>query len=124
MCNGNGVSLHRPLLLGGEGSQRRWIGTAVNANGETALGDPRCHLQLDLERSAPDLPEPESVFLDEIERQPVCTRWPRSADGQLDLDPLAGGDVMRQRRSGPVPDDRVAERIEPVKRRLDAACSA
>ena len=124
MGNGNGVSLHRPLLLGGEGSHCRWIGTAVNANGETALGDPRRYLQLDLERSAPDLLEPESMLLDEVERQPVCTRWPRSADGELDLDPLAGGNVAWQRRAGAVPDDRVAERVEPVERRLDAVCSA
>ncbi len=123
MGNGNGVSLDRGLLLGRESRRRGGIGPAVDVNRETALGDPWRHLEHDLERSAADLLEPEPVFLDEIERQPVRTWWQRRTNGELDLDLLPGSDVVWQRRSGAVPDDRVAERVEPVERRLDAVRS-
>ena len=95
MCDGNSFALDRGLLLGGESRCRRGIGTAVDVNGETARGDPRRHLEFDLERRAADLLEPEPMLLDEIERQPVCTRRPRRGDGKLELDLLSGSDGAR-----------------------------
>ena len=67
-----------------------------------------------------DLREPEPVLLDEIEREPVRARRPWRGDVQLQLDLLPRGDGVRKRRAGAVPDDRVAERIEPVEGRLHA----
>ena len=47
---------------------------------------------------AADLREPEPVLLDEIEREPVGARWPRSGDLELQLDLLARGDGMWEAR--------------------------
>ena len=81
---------------------------------ELADGDPRRHLDIELERSGADLGEPEAVLLDEVEGEPVAARRPRRRDREVELDPLLGRDVVRQRGARPVPDDRVAERVEPV----------
>ena len=97
------------------GSAPPWTRTA-----SVRVGDPRRHLELDVERGAADLLEPEPVLLDEVEREPVGARRARRRHGELELDPLPGGDGVGQRRSGPVPDDRVAERVEPVEGGLDA----
>ncbi len=66
--HGNGIRLdHRWLLLSCERGRRPRIDTAVDPNSKRPLSDPRCHFELDLERGAADLLEPESVLLDEIE---------------------------------------------------------
>ena len=70
-----------------------------------------------------DLLEPESVLLDEVEGQPVGARRTRRGDRELELDLLSRCDRVRQRCPRAVPDDRVAERVEPVEGRLDAVRS-
>ena len=115
--------LDRTLLLGCECGLGGRIRTTMDANLETTFGDPRSNVEVDREGGTADLLEPESVLLDEVERQPIRARRTRRAHCELDLDPFPGGNGVRQWRSGPVPDDRIAKRVEPVKRRLNAVLS-
>ncbi len=118
--DGAGLVVGKALLLRCERCRRRRIGAAADTNGERSFRDPRRHFDLDVERAGADLREPEPVLLDEVERQPVRARWARRGHGELELDPLAGSDGAGQVGSGAVPDDRVAERVEPVEGRPDA----
>ena len=125
MGDGNrvGFLLDDGLFLHGERSGRRGVGGAVDPDGERPLGDPRSDVDGDLERGGPDLREPEPVLLDEIESEPVRTGRARRGDRKLELDLLPRGYDMGQGGSGPVPDDRVPERVEPVEGCPDAVRS-
>ncbi len=96
------------------------VDASVDDDGEVAGGDPRCDVDIHLERDGTDLGEPEPVLLDEVESDPVRARRAGRGHGELELDVLAGSDGPRQGRARPVPDDRIAERIEPVERGHDA----
>ena len=78
----------------------------------------------DVERLGSDLGEPEPELLDEVERKPVSARRSWREHGRLELDGLARPHDVGKRRPLPVPDDRVAERIEPVVRELHALAAA
>ena len=78
-------------------------GAAVHLDCERSGVDAWDDLDLELERRATDLREPEPVLLDEIEREPVGARRTGCGDLELQLDLLAGGDGMCERRPGAVP---------------------
>ena len=120
-CSGNQMS-NRSLVLGDDRfvlsrqrGRRQRIVTSVDENRESPGGDARRDVDVDRKRRAPDLLEPEAVLLDEVERQSIRAGRPRSGDTKRELDLLAGRDRVRKRRSWPVPDDRVAEPVEPVE---------
>ena len=112
------------LLLRGQSRIRLGIGSAMQHDLESPLGDPRLHLDREVERHRSDLLEPEAVLLHEIEREPVAPLRTRRDDRHVELDLLARRDDSRQRRSDAVPHDRVPERVEPVIRELDSLLPA
>ena len=106
-----------------------WPASAASVSGsgapciddaQTTLGDARPHVDGKVERCRAHLLEPEAELLDEVEREAVAPRRAGRDDDDLELDDLARLDRVRERRAGPVPHDRVAERIEPVVRELHA----
>ena len=121
MRDRDGVGLDEGLVLRCQRRCRRRIcAAAVDADTEPSLADTRRDLDVDREGSAADLFEPETMLLDEVEREPVGARRSWRRHRKRDLDTLTGSDGVRQRCSRPVPDDRVAEPVEPVERGLDA----
>jgi len=105
----------------------RGCGLRILASGhdhaESALLDPRQHLDRKLERRRAELLEPEAVLLHEVECEAIATR--RSGGEELcpDLDRLSRPDDVGEGRANAVPDDRVPERVEPVIRELNAFVS-
>ena len=78
----------------------------------------------DLEHERARLREPEAVLLDQVDREPVRAGRPRPDEPELQLDDLARLNRLRERRPLAVPDDRVPERVEPVRAELDALAAA
>ena len=76
----------------------------------------REHVELFIRAAVPELREPGPVLGDEVEREAVRAGRHRRAHVQAHRDALAGRDGLRKRGADPVPDDRVAERVEPVVR--------
>jgi hypothetical protein len=60
------------------------------------------------------------VLVDEVERKDVVARGHGRREANRKLELLARRERAGQGRAVPVPDDRVAERVEPVMRELDA----
>jgi hypothetical protein len=96
----------------------------VDDDTEAPLGETRLDPAGNLEHRDADLGEPELVLLDEIERQHVGARRHRRSQLQRHLCPLAGRDGPRQRCAQAVPDDGVAELVQPVRGDLHAGLAA
>ena len=123
-CNevghGDCVVIDEIFVLRGERSSCSGVGSPVDADAEPTGADSWCDVDVDRERGAADLLEPETVLLDEVEREPVGPGWSGSRHRELDLPSLAGCDRRRKRRPRAIPDDRIVEPVEPVERGLDA----
>ena len=105
---------HEPLLL-------RRDRDRVAATGCEPPLDARNHVDVARQRLAPRLAEPEPVLVDEVELEPVPARRDRPAHCDRQRHALAGRDRVRQLGSRPVPHDRVAALVEPVRGRLHIA---
>jgi hypothetical protein len=81
-------------------------------------------LEWEIERGRPELGEPEAELLHEVEGEAIRAGRARRDDRGFDLQFAARLDHLRERDAVPVPDDRVAERIEPVVRELHALSPA
>ncbi len=112
------------LFLPGECRGCLGIRPVVNLDAEPALGDARLHLDREIQRLRSDLLEPETQFLDEVERESVAPVRSGRDDRGLELDRLARLDDEGERRARAVPHDRVAERVEPVVRELHTFSAA
>ena len=124
MRHGRRIVGDERLLLRRERFIHLGIGRAVQADGEAPLVDQRPHVDDDVERRRPELLEPEAELLDEVERQAVAPGRPGRRERRLELDRLARAHDIGEGGSRAVPDDRVAERIEPVVRELHTLASA
>jgi hypothetical protein len=111
------------LLLGGErrpgcGDE---LGVALaDANDESPILQPRSHSDRNLERGVADLGKPEAMLVDEVEGEDVVARRNGRRHPNRKLESLARRHRVRQASAAPVPDDRVAEGVEPVIGELDA----
>ena len=61
-----------------------------------------------------ELAEPEAELVDEVEREPVAARAAAVRERELDVDLVARRDRAAEVDAQAVPDDRVAELVEPV----------
>ena len=114
------LALDERLLLGGERGRGPLVGAAVDDHAEAPLVDERQDVDLDLVRGHADLGEPEAVLLDEVEREHVTAGRADDVDGQLDVDRRPRRHRAGERGPEPVPEDRVAARVEPVVGELQA----
>ncbi len=114
--------LDERLDLGCERGRGGIVRRAVELDGQPPCCNPRCHLHREIERRGPDLREPEPVLLDEVERQPIRPGRARREHIHVELDRRAGLDSVRKSSTDPVPDDRVAARIEPVVGQPNSRC--
>ena len=124
MRHGLGLDVDERLLLRGERGPCLLVLAAVQDDAEPPLREPRRHVDRALEHERPGLCEPEAVLLDQVEREPVRAGRPRADEVQLRLERLTGPDRLREGRALAVPDDRVPERVEPVRRELHALAAA
>ena len=111
------------LLLGGERRPGRGdeAGLALaDANDESPGLEPRFHGDRNLERGVADLGKPEAMLVDEVEGEHVVARRNGRYHPNGELESLARRHRVRQGRAAPVPDDRVAQGVEPVIGELDA----
>ena len=124
MRDGSRFVLDERLVLRRERRLELRVRRAVDLDRKRPLVDARANGERDVERRRAELLEPEAELLDEIEREPVRAWRPRGDDRRLELDLLAGHHHLGERDAAAVPDDRVAERIEPVVGELDALAAA
>jgi len=120
VSDGNGVVDYDGFILRGERFFELHVDGAVNGDPEPSLRDPRSDLDGDIERLRPDLGEPEPELLDEVEGEAIPAGWSWCEHRRLELQGLARPNDLGKCRALPVPDDRVAQGIEPVVRELDA----
>ena len=118
MRDGHRLVGHGRLLLRRDRSLRRRVLSSVHDDGQPARGDARQDLDVHVERAAAQLREPEAVFLDEVETQRIPAGWTRGTHDRLERDLAAWRHRLGQGGTNPVPDDRVATRVEPVVRQL------
>ena len=112
------------LLLRGECELELGVARAVHADREPPLVDPRPYVDGNIERRRAELGEPEAELLDEVECEPVAAGRTGRVKRELELDLVARLDDVGERRPAPVPDDRIAEWIEPVIGELHALAPA
>ena len=119
MSDGDGVIDDEGFLLRGERFLELHVDGAVDLDPEPSLDDSRSYLHGDVQRLGPDLGEPEPELLDEVEGEAIPARRPWRENGRLELQGFARPNDLRKGGALPVPDDRVAQGIEPVVRELD-----
>ena len=116
----DGVRLHDRLVERRQSCSRDRVRTSTNPDAEPTLGDPRSDVDIDRERTAADLLEPETVLFDEIESDPIGAGRSRRGHAELEVDAVSGCDRSGKWCPRPIPDDRISQAVEPVEGGLDA----
>ncbi len=124
VCHGLGVHVHEWLVLGRERDLGALVGIAVHDDRQPSGPDAWCDNGVDHQRLAADLREPEAMLFDEVERESVAPGRPWGEQRNVELHLRRGRDRLGEGRPDAVPDDRVAERVEPVIRDLHAVGAA
>ncbi len=113
---------HDAVALGVRGAHTLLpVGRRLDTGREVGVGlpDARLHLDVDREWRVAELREPGAAFGDEVEGEPVRAGRDRRPHPREHGVALARTE-RRRRGPDPVPDDRVAQQIEPVVREEDA----